>query len=259
MKYRAEVNLSDKNGKNPILISSSKGFIEISRLLIANGANPYLCDKYGKNAIERAKDLNLITLLQKGYNKKRKSKKSKSLTSFTHIFSRINGEEWKKTALGKRIEGKVSEKINEMKNRLTIKNENILNGVISEKICREREKLSESCKKWALAYRIDMNQGIEEHLKRVLTTEPLKFDMAALFDAKYEEKLMDKKNKTTYDLKMHISKPTKLLIQDSIQVSKQYLFHSISKQINNIKEEINSKISLDIKILANNWLIYYSF
>ena len=97
-----------------------------------------------------------------------------------------------------------------------------------------------------------MNQGIEEHLKRVLTTEPLKFDMAALFDAKYEEKLMDKKNKTTYDLKMHISKPTKLLIQDSIQVSKQYLFHSISKQINNIKEEINSKISLDIKILANN-------
>ena len=52
----ADLNICDKKGTTPLILSSSLGKTEITQLLIDNGADESLVDKNGKKAIDRAKN-----------------------------------------------------------------------------------------------------------------------------------------------------------------------------------------------------------
>ena len=131
LKNKADANICDKYGRSPIMLSAAKGFLEISKLLLQYNASPFILDIYHKNAIDRAKNIEMITLLQ---TCKKHMKRSKILLIFNNfpIFFKIDIKRFKKSKIGKKVSIRMNEKMIELKNHLSTKFERFLYEIITE-------------------------------------------------------------------------------------------------------------------------------
>ena len=65
------MNKVDKRGWTPLMMAAHQGYEEIVRILIENGADVDISDKFGKKAYDRAKNPSIFYLLSSAGMEKR--------------------------------------------------------------------------------------------------------------------------------------------------------------------------------------------
>lgn len=238
MEKNADPNVLDTNGKTPIAISAGKGYFEITQVLLHYQADPYLCDKFGKNAIDRGKNLDLVMMMQK-FKKKNRKKRSKSLI-LMRIFPRTSKEFWKNDGLGKNIDRRVVEKICELKNSFLAKNQALMKEFLEESIEKEKGNIREFSLRWVKMHSKGYDKELEEHYQMICRLRVPTIDLSGLFGEFSVEPFKENFRKA---LKQSFEKSARAEIQNLFQIAKQDIFHSISFLFKPLKSDLSYEVA----------------
>jgi Ankyrin repeats (3 copies) len=247
----ADPNVCDIRGTSPLMLAAKQGFWEITQILLRHNASASITDIYGKKPVDRAKNLDIITLLQ---NKSKNSiKRSKSLIPSTlKLFSRLDKQKFKKTELGKKIETRIKQKVAELKNKVFIKNENLVKETIQEKSVSLNEIISKSIKKWIDLHMIGVHDKLKDQVDGISKSRPPTFDLESVFGEEYKSILLTSQQRFKDTLSQSIKRYAKRSLADLIYATKQEIFYSISSAIKKTKFELDYEIEKCLKSVKTN-------
>lgn len=221
----------------------SRNFYEISRLLLEYGADIALQDTNGKTPLDRTKNLEMITLLQKSSNKKNKRSQSQGAMCYLSVFSYINDEEFKKTKLGRNVSAKSAAKVNELKNSLNSKNEDFIKAQISEQMTQARENINNYIQKWLKIHTLDLYDKMKIVIEKASQEKLPQINLNNLIEKTYAESKDLFDNTHLKMMKMDIRKNTRNLVQKHLFKAKQDIIGSVGISLKKTWDEINYEVS----------------
>ena len=209
------------------MLSAAKGFLEISKLLLQYNASPFILDIYHKNAIDRAKNIEMITLLQ---TCKKHMKRSKSLLIFNNfpIFFKIDIKRFKKSKIVKKVSIRMNEKMIELKNHLSTKFERFLYEIITEENNKANLLISNSVNNWIFAYSQNVFSELTVIVKNISQSKLPGSDLDLIFDEQYCLAINKLKSEFRDRIKQKIAKNVKTRLTEEIFSFKPQIFYSIS-------------------------------
>ena len=243
LKHGADTFITDKNGRSVIAFSAAKGFSEITSLLMEYDADPYLVDMYGKNAIDRCGNVDLITIMQKIKKKGVKRSKSTSIVTRTQIFPRVGKEFWKKNKFGRKVKARISEKVNELTNAFVARNTKVLSETLYDAMVKEKEKIVSSNHLWVKMHSKDFEMDLMDCVQSVSKMRLPTFDIASLFGERFILKVKALKKCKAEDLTNKIAKTARVSLESSIQNNHNQIFHEISALLKEKQRDLSYEIT----------------
>lgn len=202
------------------MIASRLNFSNIVEALLHAGADPRIEDKYGKIAISRCKNLEIVTLIQRSDNRKSFKKRSKSALVYNRLFVTFDEDEWKNSKLGRKVCGKVAQKVIEVGNSLQAKNEAALRNQIAEALISAREVVRVKIEQWSLAYMMQYRDNLNEIVYSLSQLKPQKIDLYDVWEKAKLQVLQANEKKLNTRIEARIKKKIKRKMQELILQTK---------------------------------------
>ena len=202
------------------MIASRLNFSNIVVALLDAGADTRIEDKYGKVAISRCKNLEIVTLIQRSDNRKSHKKRSKSALVYNRLFVTFDEDEWKNSKLGRKVCGIVAQKVIEVGNSLGAKNEAALRNEVAMALTDAREVVKVKIEQWSLAYMMQFRDNLNEIVCSLSQLKPQRIDLHDVWEKAKLQVIQAHEKKHNTRIEARIKKKVKRKMQEFILQTK---------------------------------------